>query len=695
MKPVSRTMFVRTAALSAGVALAGVLAGLPQAGAANVGVTAAVNVDAKGRPPGGAPRVLALGQNVIHNEEISTDGRGLVQILLLDGTTFTVGPNSNLVIDEFVYNPDTGDATVVASVTKGAFRFIGAKTSEKAGGATINTPVGTIGVRGGMVEGKVDPGTDSAMFSMVFGDEVNFTGPGGETARIYKDGYTLEVTGGGQGEADTNIRPRTNDDAMTFQTGLSGGSGQSGGASETPTDETVVDSEVSEVNSDTPDIAPIPEDRPVEATDPDEVEEDVAEIENVGQDEANEDLAEQDEEEPEPEPEPEPETQTARVLTAPEVYVSVDGESSITPGRDGLVGSTPDSDREIGFFSLEGRLISSPAGIDLPDLTGAQGDAGLVPIAVNGTADGDSVSGTGWAGRGDFVAYMLGYDGDPTRPFYLIYGTPTDTAALLESDDGFDIREYSLTADPIRPEPVPFFMNDLYGSVENFSSTSLYVVESGSLASDNIRAFQGWVDIQGAGLDQKSAAFVMAANVFVDEFGVLQLATGRRGSYRHDAFGGPTNIRGGLATIAGASGDHFFGENAEHFVMGTQIDPADGYADAHLGPGYTGNPADGFLSGGYPGSTHHVGSLVSETPMVEFGRHSRTQLGFMAGIAESSVEGIDNPYIVGGGGGPNMWLDLNAESNTVTAVALVSDVADQNDVVDIVHAFVPGCLRGR
>ena len=94
--------------------------------AAKVGVTAAVNTDARGRAPGAAPRVLALGNTVVFNEEITTDGSGLVQILLLDGTTFTVGPNSQLTIDEFVYNPATGDAKVVASLTKGAFRFVGA-----------------------------------------------------------------------------------------------------------------------------------------------------------------------------------------------------------------------------------------------------------------------------------------------------------------------------------------------------------------------------------------------------------------------------------------------------------------------------------------------------------------------------------------------------------------------------------------
>ena len=68
--------------LTAGVAaVALTCAYAPVPAFAKVGVAAAVNVDAKGRPPGGAARVISLGQTVIFNEEIITDGAGLVQIL--------------------------------------------------------------------------------------------------------------------------------------------------------------------------------------------------------------------------------------------------------------------------------------------------------------------------------------------------------------------------------------------------------------------------------------------------------------------------------------------------------------------------------------------------------------------------------------------------------------------------------------
>ena len=144
----------RATALLAGVAALVMTAGGGQA-APDVGITAAVNRDAQGRIGSAAPRVITLGQAIIFNERITTNASGLVQILLVDGTTFTIGPGSELTIDEFVYDPNSGDARVVATITKGAFRFIGGQSSRRPGGATVRTPAGTIGIRGAMVEGQV------------------------------------------------------------------------------------------------------------------------------------------------------------------------------------------------------------------------------------------------------------------------------------------------------------------------------------------------------------------------------------------------------------------------------------------------------------------------------------------------------------------------------------------------------------
>jgi hypothetical protein len=63
--------------------------------AEKVGVTSAVKPDAFSD---GAP--VKIGSSVFYNQRINTSGAGIVQVLLIDGSTFTVGPGSDLVIDK-------------------------------------------------------------------------------------------------------------------------------------------------------------------------------------------------------------------------------------------------------------------------------------------------------------------------------------------------------------------------------------------------------------------------------------------------------------------------------------------------------------------------------------------------------------------------------------------------------------------
>ena len=80
-----------------------------------VGVAAAVNPDAFSSLAGKPQSQINIGKSIFYNERINTTGSGLVQVLLVDGSTFTVGPGSNLVIDKFVYDPKKGVGQISAS----------------------------------------------------------------------------------------------------------------------------------------------------------------------------------------------------------------------------------------------------------------------------------------------------------------------------------------------------------------------------------------------------------------------------------------------------------------------------------------------------------------------------------------------------------------------------------------------------
>ncbi len=113
-----------------------------------VGSAAAVKPSSTGTPPGAAARTLQVGTGIVSRERIQTTASGSLQVMFVDKTTLTVGPNSDLVIDEFVYRADAGAGNFTASLASGALRFVGGQISHTTG-ATIKTPVATISIRGG------------------------------------------------------------------------------------------------------------------------------------------------------------------------------------------------------------------------------------------------------------------------------------------------------------------------------------------------------------------------------------------------------------------------------------------------------------------------------------------------------------------------------------------------------------------
>ncbi len=99
--------------------------------------------------PGGA-RVLESSGPVFMGDEITTNPNGLAQIRFIDDTKIVVGPNSRLVVDTFVFNPDNTARQVTVDAVKGVFRFISGNSPNEA--YSIRTPTMTIGIRGTTVD---------------------------------------------------------------------------------------------------------------------------------------------------------------------------------------------------------------------------------------------------------------------------------------------------------------------------------------------------------------------------------------------------------------------------------------------------------------------------------------------------------------------------------------------------------------
>jgi hypothetical protein len=122
------------------VALAGLVAvaAMPSQ-AQEIGTAGAVNPATTGTPPNRPTRTLELGSRVVFRERVTTSAVGTAQIIFTDKSTLSLGPNSAVVIDEYVYDPSTGSGRMAATLTKGLLRFVGGATSHT-GGAQITTP---------------------------------------------------------------------------------------------------------------------------------------------------------------------------------------------------------------------------------------------------------------------------------------------------------------------------------------------------------------------------------------------------------------------------------------------------------------------------------------------------------------------------------------------------------------------------
>lgn len=213
----------------------GLLVPLPGFAAEKVGVSSAVNQAANGKPPDSYSRSIKVGEKILHDERIVTNKNGQVQILLDDGTTFTVGPNAQLTIDSFVYNPKHSTAKVVASMGKGVFRFIGALTSKTPHGVRLHTPVGTAGIRGAIVNlvlrrSKQDP----IHIDLLYGRFIVLKLRNGRIIRLDTPGYSIVVDKKGAYIEKTPIKF-----LEQVQELIEGTPGRHGGATTRLTDEMV------------------------------------------------------------------------------------------------------------------------------------------------------------------------------------------------------------------------------------------------------------------------------------------------------------------------------------------------------------------------------------------------------------------------------------------------------------------------
>lgn len=201
-----------------------------------IGAAGAVAGSVRAAAAGAAGRALKSGEPVYLNDRITTDASGRMQVLLLDQTVFTVGPASDIVLDEFVYDPATSAGKVSAKVAKGVFRFVTGKVARQdPANMKVTLPVGTIGIRGTIAGGRVTSQDSTVvLLGPGAGNDAN-EAPGavevaneGGGVTLDRPGYGTTITQGQRPAAPSDMRGFADQLAADLGPAATGAGSQSG-----------------------------------------------------------------------------------------------------------------------------------------------------------------------------------------------------------------------------------------------------------------------------------------------------------------------------------------------------------------------------------------------------------------------------------------------------------------------------------
>ncbi|MEC9290780.1 MAG: FecR domain-containing protein [Pseudomonadota bacterium] len=123
-----------------------------------IGSVSAISGEAYAINEDGSRVDLALKSPIFQNQTVVTGQDGKVQIIFIDNSIFTISANTELLIDEYVYNADTQQGKSIMNATKGVFKFVTGKIAKNnREEVKVKTPFATIGVRGSGGIIAVDP----------------------------------------------------------------------------------------------------------------------------------------------------------------------------------------------------------------------------------------------------------------------------------------------------------------------------------------------------------------------------------------------------------------------------------------------------------------------------------------------------------------------------------------------------------
>lgn len=118
-----------------------------------IGVAAVVRNEVDQALPTRVIRIDA-GENISRDEVVKTGPDSGAKLVFSDNTNLSMGPGSTVTLNKFVYSGASRYEKATFQLVKGAFRFTTGASDKRA--YEINTPTATIGVRGTVLDIRVD-----------------------------------------------------------------------------------------------------------------------------------------------------------------------------------------------------------------------------------------------------------------------------------------------------------------------------------------------------------------------------------------------------------------------------------------------------------------------------------------------------------------------------------------------------------
>lgn len=578
--PRSNLRFLAALSLVCGTALATARADAPQ----RVGVNAAVNTDANGTPPGGLARKLVIGEGVVHNERITTDTNGQTQILFIDGSSLSVGPNSDMTIDNFVYDPSTGAGQMTLTQLQGAMRFVGGKLSKQDNAVTMHMGTATIGVRGGVFLANVGPGCKNGSAGcnveliFVYGKAVTVTS-NGQTTQLFRPGFAVDIGASGAIGSPHPAPPGT---AATILTQLDGRKGGNGGATSVPTNSTVANSpipntvsnniqvSIQQANQNNVAIAVAP--TPPTTTPPQVPTNQVQTTSSQTQPVVASPAASTP-------PPVAPAVFVGGVRDAASVNTGFRNANTAALGFTGNITYPANSSGQNGTLNGTATVNGNSVGFTLAPLTAGQTTNATATAFLSGAASNDTASGPATlTSDGDFFfANTVAQGGDKV---FLFGGTPVSSSFYTATSPtpqvlAFAIQPDYALANGSQVQTIPFLPSFAGGTLPNAVVSPLYVVTQpnsgfGSFnASTNTGtapfALQASLAINGSGSNQQAALVVSTGSFETSNtFGSVVFSGPVRGTYMPGGTSPLTQMTSAVTTVPASDGTSLFG--------GTSID---------------------------------------------------------------------------------------------------------------------------